>query len=156
MLYQRIMITVISVLGDFQIHRRAVEGYLLAARINHVGNGSKGTHIVIYHHSRAVHARTYSIIEDERHPILQQFFEMVILLGILRLRNDDATNLVLIEVFTDGHLLIVTLVTLRHHHTVTSGSSLFLYTRKHRHEVIVYHLRYNNSNHLHRLHLIMS
>ena len=85
MLYQRIMITVISVLGDFQIHRRAVEGNLLAARINHVGNGSKGTHIVIYHHSRAVHARTYSIIEDERHPILQQFFEMIILLGILRL-----------------------------------------------------------------------
>ena len=29
-----IMITVITVLGDFQIHRRTVEGYLLAARIH--------------------------------------------------------------------------------------------------------------------------
>ena len=70
MLYQGIVITVISVLGDFQIHRRTIETYFLAARIYHVGNGGKGTHIVIYHHSRAVHARTYSIIEDERHPIL--------------------------------------------------------------------------------------
>ena len=29
--------------------------------------------------------------------------------------------------------------------------NFFLYTRKHRHEVIVYHLRHNNSNHLHHL-----
>ena len=55
------------------------------------------------------------------------------------------------ETMENGHTMAQ-----RHHHTVTSVSSLFLYTRKHRHEVIVYHLRHNNSNHLHRLHLIMS
>ena len=84
-LHQCIMITVITVLGDFQIHRRTVEGYLLAARIHQMGNGGKGTHIVIYYHSGAVHARTDSIVEDERHAIVHQLLEMCVLLGILRL-----------------------------------------------------------------------
>lgn len=78
------MITVITVLGDFHIHRRTVEGYLLAARIHQMGNGGKGP----YSHllpPGAVHARTDSIVEDERHAIVHQLLEMGVLLGILRL-----------------------------------------------------------------------
>ena len=152
MLHDGIMITVVSVFGNLQVHRRTIEGYLLAARINEMGHGGEGTHVVIHHHSGAVHPRTDSIDKDERHAIVHQLLEMVILLGILRLRNDDATHLILIEVFTDSHFSVVSLLALRHHHTIALGSRLLLNSREDRHKIIMNHLGDDNSDYLHRLH----
>lgn len=82
MLHEGIMITIISVLGNLHIHRRTIEGNLLTARINEMSHGGEGAHVVIHHHSGAVDARTYSIIEDQRHAIVHQLLEVSILLGV--------------------------------------------------------------------------
>ena len=121
-----------------------------------MGHGSEGAHVVINHHSGAVDARTYSIIEDQRHTVAHQLLEVSILLGILCLRNDDAAHLILIEVIADGNFSVISFLALRHHHTIASGSRFLLYTRKNGHKIIMYQLRNDNSYHFHRLHLAMS
>ena len=156
MLHQSIVITIVSILRNLHVHRRTVETNLLATSVDEMGHGSKGTHIVVHHHTGAVHARTDSIIEDERHAIVHQLLEVGILLGVLRLRNDDATHLILIEVIADGNLLVVSLIALRHHHTIASRPRFLLDAREHRHEVIVYELGHDDTNHLHRLHLAVA
>ena len=121
-----------------------------------MGNGGESSHVVIYNYTRTIHTRTYSIIEYERYTIIHQFQKMIILLSVLGLRDNNATHLILIEVFTNSHFLIIPFVTLRHHHTIAACTCLFLYARDNRHKVIMYELRYDDSNHLHRLHLTMS
>ena len=156
MFQECIPIAVVAVFGNFHIHRRPIECDFLASGIYQMSDGSESSHIVIYNYTRTIHACTYSIIEYERYTIIHQFLEMIILLGVLGLRDDNATHLILIEVFTNSHFLIIPFVTLRHHHTIAAGASLFLYTRDNRHKVIMYELRYDNSNYLHRLYLTMS
>ena len=150
------MITIVSVFGDFQVHRRTIESYLLTTRINEMRHCRIGTHIVIDHHTRAVDSRTDSIVEDQWHTIVHQHLEMVVSLGVLGLRHDDATHLILIEVITDGYFLIISLIALRHHHTIATSTCLFLDARKHRHKVIMDELWHDDSYHLHRLNLAMA
>ena len=156
MFHQGVMITIVSVFGDFQVHRRTIESYLLTTRINEMRHCRIGTHIVIDHHTRAVDPRTDSIVEDQWHTIVHQHLEMVVSLGVLGLRHDDATHLILIEVITDGYFLFISLIALRHHHTIATSTCLFLDARKHRHKVIMDELWHDDSYHLHRLNLAMA
>ena len=79
------MITIVSVLGYFKVHGRAIESYPLAARVDEMGYSRKGTHVVVHHYARTVHTSTDSVIEHQWHAIVHQSLEMRIAHGILRL-----------------------------------------------------------------------
>ena len=55
---------------------------------------------------------------------------MLIILRILRLRHNDATDFIAMEVLTDPHLTLILFPTQGHHNPVTTGGSGFLNTRQ--------------------------
>ena len=65
-LQQRILVAVETVLRDLQLHRCPKEGDALTARLYQMAHGVIGPHIVVDYHTAGIHARTYSIVEDER------------------------------------------------------------------------------------------
>ena len=153
MLQQGILIAIKTVLGNLKVQLRSEIGNAPATGVNEVCYGVEGAHIVVYHHPTGIHARTYSIIEHQRHACIYQALEMLIALGVLGLRDDDPTDLVLEERLTEAHLVFIALTTLGHHDTIAMGLSLFLNTFENRHEIIVHQLGHNHTDKLLGLHL---
>ena len=148
-LQQRILIAVETVLRDFQLHGRAVEGDALAAGLDEVAHSIEGTHIVVDHHAAGIDARADTVVEHQGHATVDQPLEMAIVARILGLRDDDATNLVLEERLADAHLALVALVALRHHDAVASRRSFLLNTREDAGEIEMSDLGHDDANHLH-------
>ena len=116
-----------------------------------MGYSRKGTHVVVHHYARTVHTSTDSVIEHQWHTIVHQSLEMRIAHGILRLWNDNAAHFILIEVLADCHFLVISLIALRHHHSIATRTCLLLDTRKHRRKEIMGKLRNDNTDDLHGL-----
>ena len=81
---------------------------------------------------------------------------MIVLFGILGLRHNDAAHLVFIEVVADSDLLVISLIALRHHNTITTGTGFLLNARQHRSEIIMHKLRNDDSYHFKRLDAVMA
>ena len=116
-----------------------------------MGHRRIGSVIIIHHHSRTVDAGADTVIKHKWHPIVHKLAEVVILSGILGLRHDDATHLILIEVVADCHLLVVTLVALCHHHTITARTRFLFYSREDRRKVVMHKLWNDYADNLHWL-----
>ena len=74
MFQQGILITVVTVLGDLKLHRTAIEGDTLATRLDEIGYGIIGTHIVIYHHTAGIHTCTDAVVEHQGIPASISFW----------------------------------------------------------------------------------
>ena len=146
MFQQGILITVVTVLGDLKLHRTAIEGDTLATRLDEIGYGIIGTHIVIDHHTAGIHTCTDAIIEYQRDTCVDQFLVMGIVLGVLGLRHDDAAHLRAEEVLADAHLALVLLATQCHHDTEAPGFRRLLDTCQDRGEVIMGELRHDDAD----------
>ena len=60
---QCILITVISVFGDFESHWRAIESNALASCLDEMGDGIVGTLIVVHHHAVGIHTGADAVVE---------------------------------------------------------------------------------------------
>ena len=125
MFQQGVLITVEAVLRDLHRRCRSIETDALAARLYQVRHGIVSSHIVVDNHTTGIHARTYSIIEHQRHTLVHQSLEVVILLRVLGLTDDDATHLILVERLADTHLALILLAALGYHDTIATGRCLF-------------------------------
>ena len=152
-LQQGILVAVEPVLRDLQRHGRSEEGDAAAALLDEVVHRIIGTHIVIDHHATGVHPRTDTIVEHQGHPRADQFQEMVVLFRVLRLRDDDAAHLVLIERLADTHLSLIALLTRGHQQAVAARRGLLLDTGQHRGKVIVHEVGDDDADELLGLHL---
>ena len=125
-LQQGIAVAVVAVLGNLHVHGRTVERNAPASCVDEVLHGIEGTHIVVYHHAARVHAGADAVVEHYRHVLVDEVFEVVILLRVLSLRHDDATHFILVERAANLHLTVVTLVTLSHHDRVAMLAGILL------------------------------
>ena len=146
-----ILIAVETVLRNLQIHLRAIKGNTRTTGLYQIADRVEGSHIVVDNHTTGIHARTYSIIEHEWQTIVEQHLEMLIAMGVLRLRNNDATHLILIERATDIHLPFITLTTMSHQDAIAATGCFFLNACQYRREIEMGKLRDDNAYHLHWL-----
>ena len=153
MFQEGILIAIETVLRNLQSGRRTIEGNALTTRLNEMGHRIEGSHIVVHHYPTGIHARTYSIIEDQGDTRLHQTLEMVVTMGILRLRDDNATNLVLVKRLTNAHLTLIALATLCHHDKIASSGSFLLNASQHRREIKMSEFGYDDTDHFDGLHL---
>ena len=108
---QRILIAVKTVLGNLQLHGRSVEGDALATRLNQMGHGIVGTHIVVDHHSAGIHTSTDAVVEHQGDACIDEFLIVVVILGVFCLRDDHTTALVPMEILADADLAFIFLTT---------------------------------------------
>ena len=155
-LQQSILISVKTVLRDFQLHRRPVESNTLASRFYQVAHRVESPHIVIHHHAAGINTRTDAIIEYQGNARVNQSLEMIIALGVLRLRDDDATDLLPMEHLTDAGLAFKLLVTQRYHDVVAMRHSRLLNTCQNGRKIIVGKLWHDDTNHLRGHHTAMT
>ena len=94
---QRILIAIETVLADFQVHLRTVVGNVATTCLDEMCHSVVGTHIVIDDDATGIHTRADAVVENQRHTSIYQPLEVLIVLRVLGLGNDDATNLVLVE-----------------------------------------------------------
>ena len=156
MFQEGILVAIETVLRNLQSRSRTIEGYALATRLNEMGHCIEGAHIVVHHYPTRIHARTYSIIEDQGDTRLHQTLEMIVPMGILRLRDDNATNLVLAKRLTNAHLTLIALTTQCHDDKIASGGSFLLNASQHRREIKMSEFRYDDTDHFDGLHLGMA
>ena len=83
-------------------------------------NGRKGTHIVVNNHSTGIYTRTDTIVENQRYTLIYECLEMVVFGCILRLRDDDATDLTLRKRSTDFYFVLIVLSTLCNHNSIAT------------------------------------
>ena len=83
-------------------------------------NSIECTHIVIYDDTAAIYPSTYTVEEHQWHTTIYKPLEMVITSGVLCLRHDYPTNLVLKERLAYFHLTVILFITLRHHDKIPS------------------------------------
>ena len=156
MFQEGILVAIETVLRNLQSRSRAIEGNALATRLNEMSHRIEGAHIVVHHYPTRIHARTYSIIEDQGDTRLHQTLEMVVTMGILRLRDDNATNLVLVKRLTNAHLTFIALATLCHDDKIASSGSFLLNASQHRREIKMSEFWDDDTYQLNRLHLRMA
>lgn len=82
---QGILVSVETVLGDLQVHGRTEEADAAASRLDQVLGGSKGSGIVIHHHSAGAYLRADAVEEYEGDAVFQHFMEMFVLGGVFGL-----------------------------------------------------------------------
>ena len=146
MFQQGIFITIETVLRNLKLHGTTIKCYPLASCLYQMGHGIIGTHIVIDHHTTGIHARTDSVIEHDGDTCINQPLIVFVVLGVLRLRHDDTTDLVTMEVLTDPHLTFMLLPTQGHHDPITTGGCSLLNACQDRREIIVRELRYDDTD----------
>ena len=88
-----------------------------------MGHGIIGSHIVVNHHTAGIHPRTDTVIEHDGDAGINQSLIVLIVLRILRLRHNDTTHLITMEVLTDTHLTLILFPAQGHHNPVTTGGS---------------------------------
>ena len=142
---------VIAIFGNLQVHRRTIVGNATTARLDQMANGSKRPHVVVYHHARRVHARTYTVVEDHGDAMVHEFREVVIALRVLGLGDDDAAGAVLIEGLADLYLAVVALVARGDQDAVAPFPGRLLDTRENGGEIVVDKLGDDDSDELRRL-----
>ena len=146
MFQQGIFITIETVLRNLKLHGTTIKCYPLASCLYQMGHGIIGTHIVINHHTTGIHARTDSVIEHDGDTCIYQPLIVFVVLGVLRLRHDDTTDLVTMEVLTDPHLTLMLFSTQRNHNPVTTGSGCLLNASQNRREIIMRELRHDDTD----------
>ena len=57
----------------------------MATRLDEVLHGSEGAHVVVHHHARGLHACANAVVEYQGNPVLHEFLEVVVLLGVFSL-----------------------------------------------------------------------
>ena len=60
---QCVLVAVVAVLRDLEVHLRPVEDDATTSRLNEVGHCVEGTHIVVDHHTAGVHTRADAVVE---------------------------------------------------------------------------------------------
>ena len=130
-LEQGIAPAVVSVLGYFQIHRRAIEGNAPATRADEVFNSREGSHVIVHHHTVGIQACANTVVKNQWQPPVDQFLEMGIFRCAFGLRHNDAAHLVVVERTAYLHLLLIPLLALRHHEPVATTARLFVDAAEH-------------------------
>ena len=151
-LQQGILVTIETVLRNFELHGRAIERDTAAAGIHEVGHGIERTHIVVDHHAARVYARTYPVIEHDGDSGIYQPLEMPIALGVLGLRHDDATHLLAEEHLTDAGLALILLGTQCHHDVIAAGHGRLLNACQDAGEIVMCKLWHDDTDNLRRHH----
>jgi len=151
-----ILIAVKTVLGNLQGHGGAIEGNSVTAGLYQMGHRIIGTHIIIYHHAAGIDSRADAVIEHQGDSSVDKSLEVVVLMGVLRLGDDNAANLVLIERPADLHFPLILLIALCHHDTITPCRCFLLNTREDRGEIVMGKLRDDDPDYLHGLNLRMA
>ena len=110
----------------------------------------EGTHIVIDNHTRRIDTRANAIVEHQRHTTVNELLKMTIFQRVLCLRDDDTTDLVLVERLTDAHLALILLIALRYHDAIATRRSLSLNATQDRRKIEMRNLRNNHPDNLQR------
>ena len=155
-LQQGILIAVVPVLGDLQVHRTAIEGDAFAPRLDQMGHGVIGSHIVIDHHPTGIHTRTDTVVEHQRNTGIQQPLVMVVVTCVLRLGDDDTTDLVTVEILADAGLALILFPAEGHHDTEAPRSGGLLDTRQDGREIIMGEFWHDDTDHLRRHHPVVA
>ena len=121
-----VLVAIEPVLRDFHVQVRDIERHSLASRLNQVAHSLIGRLIVVDHHTACIDGRANAVVEHQRDAAAHELGEVVVLLGVLSLRDDDATHLVLLERLANLHLPLIALAALRHHDAVAALLGLLL------------------------------
>ena len=129
---------------------------MLATRLYEMCHRIEGTHIVIDHYPTGIDTRTDAVVEHQRNTGIHQTLEMIVFLGVLRLRDNNTAYLVLEKRLTNSHLSLIVLTTLCHHDTIATGRGFLLNTSQHGGEIKMSEFRDDDTYYFYGLHLRMA